>query len=111
MRKHLLAALAAFALVCPAHAEWLFKPAVTVSVGTSATLLVDAGSSFAQICNRDASKVIYWSWNDAAVTISTGSPLEAMQCLLFSGFALNQVLRAVTTSGTADVRVSKGNGQ
>lgn len=102
----LAAALATSALA----ARWSYSPAVTVSVGTSATVVVPAGFTFAYVCNQDTSKTLFWSWNDVALTTSTGTPLLAGQCLQFVNIGSDQVLRGVTTAGTLDTRVTKGFG-
>lgn len=100
----LAAALAFSALAVP----YSFKPSVSVSVGTSATALaVNTRHTFVRICNTDTAKTVFWSF-DSSVTTSTGSPLYAMDCLNFDSLSQGQLLYAVTTSTTADVRVTEG---
>lgn len=107
LRAAALAAVLSFPILA---ARFSYSKTVTVSVGTSATILAASGFSFVEICNRDASKTLYWSWDDAAVTISTGRPLDPLQCVQFVDLGSDQVLRGVTTAGTVDVRVVKGVG-
>lgn len=105
MRKLLLAALAAFAVVCPARAAdeqsvFFFLPSAAVSVTTSATSLAsNANQSFVDVCNTDASKTLSVSFS-ATVTTSTGRPIRPGECIQFDRLIKGQTLYGITTSGT-----------
>jgi len=113
--KRLLRAAALAAALCFATpalaARSSYLPTVTVSVGTSATVLAAAGFSFVEVCNQDASKTLFWSWNDPAVTTATGRPLYPGACIQWVDVSTDQILRGVAVSGTLDARVTKGFGR
>lgn len=97
--------LAAAAVAAPVY---VFVPTVSVTVGTSATgLALKTGHAFVLLCNNDAAKTLYWSF-DSAVTTSTGTPLlPGSPCLPFTGLARGQLIYGVTTSGSLDARVTE----
>lgn len=88
-------------------ASYSFKPAVSVTVGTSATALVSSTPHYVLLCNNDASKTLSWAF-DSAVTTSSGMPLRPGDCITFDNLLGNQSLYGVTTSGTLDARVTTG---
>lgn len=102
-----LAALAAALSFAASAASYSFKPAVTVSVGTSATALVATTPHFVLLCNADTSKSLFWAF-DSGVTTSSGMPLRPGDCITFDNLLGNQSLYGVTTSGTLDARVTTG---
>lgn len=102
-----LAALAAAVSFAALAASYSFRPAVTVSVGTSATALVSSTPHYVFLCNTDTAKTLSWAF-DSGVTTSSGMPLKPGSCISFDNLLGNQSLYGVTTSGTLDARVTTG---
>jgi hypothetical protein len=110
MRRLIFAALAAFALVCPANAEeigdtYVFLPSFQVTVGTSATLL--SGSSKAseiEVCNEDTAKTLRVSFSS---TMTTGRPVYPQLCVQFTQMTGGQRLYGLTSSGTLVATVTE----
>lgn len=103
----LVAALGFSALALPIA----YKPAVGVTVGTSAAACASSASHvYVKLWNEDASKKVYVAF-DSSLTTASGIPVYPNSWIEFTGLARGQILYCVTTSTTADVRVQEGYDQ
>jgi hypothetical protein len=110
MRNLFRAAALAALLSSAARADWHYawKPSVTVSVGTSATLCAPTtGHTFIEVWNTDASKYLEVSF-DSTLTYGKGRPVLPGQFIHFTQLTPGQRLYCVTSSGTLDARVQEG---
>lgn len=82
-----------------------FVPEVQVSVGDTATLMLDAPAPnrrISRICNTDASATVYIG--DENVTTANGFPIAPGQTLAITG-PRSMALYGIVAASTVDVRI------